>query len=251
MTSVLDTAKRVIPAAPEGWVIRGDDTYSLRTTICRDQETAPWGYEFMRYYQRVDDQEARTKLLASAGAEMAAQMEAKQPRLDAIMAKIQAMTPEALAAAQSGDYARVESINQEMAKASEEYKQIMEEGGTTEKMNAAAAEASRDVEMSVVVRVNSNFEFPAPEAERLPPPAGAQSAFRWSEKNGNVQEAHALVLLGQWQPRSEGGLQAVLPRNAAAPAAQALSVHLVADDSRLAPTLAGIDFNALAGTLAK
>ncbi len=251
MNAVLETAKKAIPAPPAGWVLRGDDSVSLATTICIDQEAGPWTYELMRYYQRVDDQEARNKILEKAATDLAAQMAAKQPRLDALMAKIQAQSQEAAAAAQSGDYTRIESINKEMQKTSEEYQKVVEEGGTTAKMNAAAAEASRDQEMSVVVRVNSGFEFPSPEAQRLPPPSGAQSAYRWSEKRGSVQEAHALVLLGQWQPSSEGGLQAKLSPNAAAPAAQAISVRVVTDESRLSPTLDATDFNALASTLVK
>ena len=61
----------------------------------------------------------------------------------------------------------------------------------------------------------------------------------------------ALVLLGPWQPRGEGGLQAAPPVDAAAPAAQVISVTVIADESRLAATLDAIDFAALAQSLSR
>jgi len=74
-----------LPDAPEGWVMQGDDQLSVPTGLCQDY--AIWPYQHTRYYQRVDDQEARDALIRESGERMMADINAKQPRLDAIMAK--------------------------------------------------------------------------------------------------------------------------------------------------------------------
>ncbi len=68
MTAVLQAAKKALPPAPTGWVIEGDDEISITTNLCQDYEAAPWVYHFNRTYQRIDDQEARDKIIADAAA---------------------------------------------------------------------------------------------------------------------------------------------------------------------------------------
>jgi hypothetical protein len=58
-------------------VILGDDQISVPSNICRDYERIPWNYEFVRYYQRVDDQDARNKVVADAAASAAAALKQK------------------------------------------------------------------------------------------------------------------------------------------------------------------------------
>lgn len=251
MMAVVDTAKKGLPPAPEGWVVRGEDSVTMPTTLCLDQEGAPWTYEISRSYYHAAVQEARNEVITSAAADMAAQMEAKQPRIDALTAKMNTLGAELAAAAEKADYARTEELGKQMQKLSDEYKAILEEGGTTEKMNAVAAEASRDLDMRIVVRVNALYASHGLNAEPLRPPAGAQSAFRWTEQGGGVSEGHALVLLGPWQPRGDGSLQAVPPANAPPPSAQVISVAVSADESRLASTLDAIDLSGLAQALSR
>ena len=251
MTRVLDTAKKSIPAPPAGWIVQGDDSITIPTSICMDQEAGPWTYEFMRYYQQVGDHEARNKLIMDAAAEMTAQMQAKQPRLDALMAKMNALSEQVAAAAQKQDYARIEELNKEIEVVSKEYTAVMEEGGTTEKMQAASAAASRDSSMSVTVRANSMWEHPSTNAETPPPPAGASFAYRWTEKQGDNDMSVLLVLLGPWQPNKDGGMQATPRAGAPAAAAQVISVRMSADPSRNSSVVDATDINAIAATLSK
>jgi hypothetical protein len=251
MVSVVEVAKKSLPAPPDGWALSGEDSVSMPKSLCRDQEEAPWLYELVRTYYHVAVQEERNRAVASAAEDMSAQMEAKQPQIDALTGKMSALSEEMGAAAQKGDFARTVELGKEMEKLSEEYKTLLEEGGTTEKMNAAAAEARRDLDMRLWVRVNALYEYPHPGAEVLPAPRGAQSAFRWSEQSGDLHQGHALVLLGAWQPKDEGGFHAAPAIDAAAPAAQVMSVTVIADDSRLPSILGAIDFGALATTLSR
>jgi hypothetical protein len=251
MMSVVETVKKALPEPPEGWVVRDEDDVSMPSSLCIDQESAPWSYSITRSYHHAAVQQERNDALTTAAADMASQLEAKQPRLDAVMAKMNALSAQITEAAQQNDFARTETLGKEVEKVGNEYKAILEEGGTTEKMQAAAAEASRDLDMRVVVRVNALYASHDPNAEALRPPTGTQSAFRWNDTNGDVTEGRALVLLGPWQPSSDGAVQAVPPANAPPPAAQAISVGVTADESRLDSTLDAIDFAALAQTLSR
>lgn len=246
MTAVLEAAKKALPTAAEGWVIPGDDQVSVPTNICRDYELEPWRYQFTRYYQRVDDQEARDQAIKVAAANMQADMAWKQPRLDALMAKMQVLADEQIAAAQKGDYARVEAVNQQLAAVQADYQKVADEGNTAAQNSAIFEEVSRDREMSISVEVNSRVESPGSGASNLRLPAGARYAFRWSATRGDVKEDHALILLGSWKPAAGGGLQ-LAPRADLAPAAaHGISISVVADANRLAPTVDRIAFGNLA-----
>jgi len=251
MTTVLQAAKKALPPAPTGWVIRGDDQISVTSNICRDYEAAPWSYRFNREYQRVDDQDARNRLIADAAAASAAALKLKQPRLDAIMARMNKLSQEQVALVQKGDMERAQAMNEEMAKLQDDYKKIIDEGDSDEQMAATLAEASRDMSMYIAVRVNANSETPDSSAKSLPLPAGARAAYRWSTTRENVNEDHALILLGQWQPTAEGSWKRVRHPNVTATAAQVISIDVQADPTRLAPTIASIDVKSLAMALAK
>lgn len=250
MTSVVDAAKKAMPAAPEGWVVSNEDSVSMPTSLCIDQEAAPWVYEVSRSYYHEAAQEARNQVMASAAADMSAQMEAKQPRLDALTAKMSEIGAEIAAAAQKSDFARAEALGKDLEKLSNEYQAVLEEGGATAKLNAAATEAGRDMSMTVVVRANALYEYPPAGAQAMPPPSGATSAFRWTDESVDRKESNALVLLGPWQPKGDGGFQAVPPAGAAAPSPQVISLRLIADESRISSMLGAIDFRTLSATLA-
>ena len=249
MTAVLEAAKQALPAAPEGWVILGDDQISVPRSICKDYELRPWSYDYTRYYQRVDDQEARNQKIRAAADNSAADMKRKQPRLDAIMAKVEALSNKQVAAIEKGDTAKAIAMNEEMAALQDEYKKVIDEGDTAEQNQAIFQEASRDLTMNIFVTVNSLSESPGHDATSLGLPTGAKSAFRWSTTRGDVQEDMALVLLGQWKPMTQSRSVLVSRSNVAAPAAHTIAVRVVADASRLAPTLDAIDFNRLANVV--
>ena len=250
MMAVLQAAKKALPPAPAGWVILGDDQISVPSNICRDYEGAPWNYHFNRSYQRVDDQEARNKVIADAAAISAAALEQKQPRLDAVMARMEKLSQAQMALVQKGDYAGAEAINVKMAKAEEDYKKILDEGDSAQQMASAVEKASRDMEMRIFVRVNTNSETPDSSARSLPLPPGARAAYRWSTIRGDVSEDHALILLGQWQPTAEGSWKRVRHPNVTPTAAQVISISIAADPNRLAPTIGSIDVKNMATAIA-
>ncbi len=186
MTTVLQVAKKALPPAPTGWVILGDDQISVTTSLCRDYEGAPWSYDFNRSYQRVDDQEARNKIIADAAAASQAALALKQPRLDAAMAKMEKIVAKQVALVEKGDMAGAQAINEEMAKAQEDYQKIMDEGDSQAQMNTSLAKASRDQSMFINVVVNSNQEVPDASAKKIPLPPGALAAFRWDTSRDQV-----------------------------------------------------------------
>jgi len=176
-------------------------------------------------------------------------MAAKQPRLDALMARVTELSAQIAEAAQKGDFARVETIQMEVEKVSAEYQRVWEEGGTLDRIEAASEEAGRDVEMSVVVAINSRHATAGAGASAMRLPTGAHAALRWTEDQGGLQLGHALVLFGAWRPSTQGGFE-FSPRAGAAPErAQTVSVSLQADESRMDSLADTIDFAAVAGAL--
>jgi len=246
VTAVLEAVKQALPPAPAGWIILGDDQISVPRSICKDFELRPWGYTFARSYQRVDDQAGREQLVKTAADNWQADMKKKQPRLDAIMARMEALTQKQVAAIQKGDSAKVIAMNEELAAVQAEYQAVVDEGDTAEQNDAIFQEASRDLTMNISVAVNSLSESPGSDATSLSLPAGVKSAFRWSTTRGDVHEDLALVLLGQWKPRTQSSSVLVPRGNVAALAAHAIAVRVVADAGRLDRTLDAIDFKGLA-----
>jgi hypothetical protein len=246
MTAVLQAAKKALPPAPTGWVILGDDQISVTTSLCRDYEGAPWSYQFNREYQRVDDQAARDKIIADAGAASNAAYELKKPRLDAAMARIEKISARQVALIQKGDMAGAVAIDDEMAKAQEDYKKILDEGDSEEQFAAAAAKAGHDMTMNINLAVNSNQAMPDASATSLALPPGARAAFQWNTTREQITEGHALILLGQWQRYADGSWKRVLHPEMAPTAAQVISINVTADPERLTAILGSIDVKSLA-----
>lgn len=246
VTAVLQAAKRALPPAPTGWVIVGDDQISVVSSLCRDYESAPWGYDFNRHYQRVDDQEARNKIIADAAAASAAAFKQKQPRLDAIRAKNEVLVNKQVALVQKGDMAGATALNEQIAALQAQYERIVNEGDSNAQLEAAMAEASRDQHMYISVQVNSNQVKPDNDAAVMPPPAGARAAFRWSNTQDGVTENHVLMLLGQWRSAADNVWKRVLHPEMAPTAAQVMSISVTADPDRIAGIISAIDVRTLA-----
>jgi hypothetical protein len=248
MTDVLAAVKKALPAAPTGWVLLGDDKFSVPTSLCRDLEASPWYYDYTRYYQRTDDQEARQKIIADAARKAAADQKLKQPRLDAIMGKMSKLSEQQGAALQKGDAKRAEAIGADIAKLQEEYKKVSDEGDSAQQFAAAADLAGRDMAMNIAVQVNGHRATPGDGSSGLPLPPGARAAIRWTQSK---KEDEALILLGDWKPGKEGFWESSPRAKLAMSSAHAIAIYVTADATRLAPTLKSIDFSSLAKLVSK
>ncbi len=245
-TAILQAVKSALPPAPAGWVIAGDDQISITTSLCRDYEGTPWSNHFGRSYTRVDDQEARDRIMADAAAVAAADQAKKQPRLDALMARMEQLTRTQVALIQKGDTAGATALNDEMARLQDQYQAVADEGDSQAQLNASFAEASRDQHMYIGVTVNSNQIRPGDGATVMPPPAGARNAWRWSDARDGVTEDHVLLLLGQWRPVAGGVWKRVLHPEMAPTATQVITIEVTADPGRIAGIVGAIDVRTLA-----
>jgi len=248
MTQVLETAKAALPGAPDGWIIGGYEEISVRQSTCMDDETTPWSYNISRTYNRTDNVDEREATEQAYAADMQAAQAAKQPRIDALMAKAQALGAEQGTAAARGDFARAEQINLEIDALSKELDRVLDEGNPQAQADALAAATLQDVEMSISVSVNQGAIFD-PAMEAAPAPANTRSAFRWQVTDGGITRAHALLLFGRWRPRAAGGVESDFSGDASPAVASAVAIHVIADPGRLDALLAGIDLGAIAGLL--
>lgn len=250
MMSVLETALDAMPPAPDGWVVASDDTLYVTPRVCRDHDSVPWRYDFSRKYDRVDDRDARTRILDDAAAHTSADMTSKQPRMDAVMERIQELSEAAVAAAEKGDYDTVDAINAEIQEASAEMERIMEEGGTLDRIDEATDAANLDTTIAIIVDVNSGHGLYGYGAEPTAVPPGADGAYRWTDTEGSNVNETRMVLFGRW--RTDGEAFDPVFRDGAAPtAAQVISIRITADESRIASVVDAFDFSALAAAVAR
>ena len=248
MLGVMEAAKAALPDAPAGWIIGGYEELSPIGSICKDGENTPWAYSFSRTFNRTDDQAARDQALADAGDKARAAQAARQPRTDALMARMQTLSAELSTAAQKGDQARVDALNREMEGISKEFDAMAAED---QPMIADVAKATMgDRTMSIAIAVNPGVVSNS-KMQKAAAPAGAHSAYRWSTSADGVKEGHAVVLLGAWQPSAEGGVASQRRGTSSSSAAHAVAVTVQADPARLDSLLDSIDFGAIAATVAR
>ncbi len=251
MTAILETVKKALPPAPTGWVILGDEQVSVPRSLCRDFELSPLGYGFTRNYQRVDDQEARDKIIEEAGAKSKAAMDLKQPRLDAIMARMEKLSQRQVALVEKGDLAGAAALGDDMDKIQQEYQKVIDEGDSEQQFQEAAERAGRDVVMTVSLEVNAGRASKMSDAITLPLPPGAKSALRWTTTGANSTGGGAQILLGLWRTAPTGGWVSMSRANHPLAAAHTMAINVNADASRIESAVGAIDFNALAKLLPK
>jgi hypothetical protein len=245
ITDALEAVRAALPPAPEGWVIRDEDEISPPANLCRDVELAPWTYDFARYYTNEAGGEARREAFEAAAAKAQASFEQKQPRLEAVQAKMQELIPKAVEAAQKNDTTQTQKLAAEMAKLQAELESINNEGGTNEQFDAATAELGRDAEISVRVVVNPRISPPADHYVAFSVP-GAQSAYRWDELEDNHHDGNALVRFGRFEPvAGSQSLEPVARSGVASPGVHAIEVRIVADVDRLSSVIEATNFEAL------
>jgi hypothetical protein len=248
MMGVMEAAKAALPGAPTGWVIGGYEVLSPIGRICQDFETTPWNYDFSRTFNRTDDQAARDQALADSRDQLRAAQAARQPRMDALMARMQTLGTEMQTAIQNGDQKRADALNKEMEQISKEFDAMAAADQPT--IDSVARTTMQDRTMSIGISVNPGSVSNA-NMTRATAPAGAHSAYRWSTSHEGITEAHALVLFGAWQPRGEGGMASQRRGNTPSAAAHAVAVTVDADPARLDSLMSSIDFGAIAAMVAR
>jgi hypothetical protein len=253
MTRALETARDALPPPPSEWVLVSDDQISVPAGFCMDQP-GPFSYSFGRAYgnRSPQKQQASEQATASAAALMQADLAKKKPKMDALMARMNALNQQAIAAAQAGDQAKADSINREIEKVSNELTALLDDPGAAAQIQTAGAESLRDIQIDIGVRVNPASAVMPAAAKSLIRPAGASAAMSWTTQHEGVTTGHALLLIGRWQQNPPGKGWSPVPARAAptvAPGWYAVEIH--ADPTRLEPLIRGIDTAALAATLAR
>ena len=253
MTAILEIAKRSLPPAPAGWQIGGYEEISVIGSICRDYEAKPWSYGITRTYDRVDDREARDNKFRDAAAQANTEQAKKQPRMDAVMKKMEALSARQVALIQKGDMAGAQKLSYDMEKLQAEYQKIADEGPGEAIIAAAGKEMARDTTMSISVRVNTMAQQKPTGATNFTPPAGAAIAQRWIQAGDEAKsdEGHALVMFGTWRTGPPTQWTAPARTGAVPTAAHVIAVEFTGDPARIDPMIQAIDFQGLKTAFSK
>lgn len=249
MTGVLQAVKDALPAPPAGWVIQSQETISVPQSWCQDYAQVPLEYGFTRHYRRVDDAEQRQKLLDDQSARLVEAYKQKQPRLEAIQAKMEKLNAQQIALLQKGDIAGSEKYSTQIAALQEEYRRVADEGVDTAAMNAVGKEVNRDLEMTISVSVNPLTASIPADAKPIPAPAGAKSAHRWHVEDESHSNDHVVCHFGTWFKRPDGTFQPMPRQGAPFSAAHGLTVEITAAPERVTQTMATVDFARFASIL--
>jgi hypothetical protein len=210
----------------------------------------PWTYSYTRHYSRVEGAEERERAVAAAGEKLRAAAAARQPQVDAYMARMNELSTRYAEAVTSGDEARVQAANLEMEQFKVEYERFISEDDSAKVFEAATAKYYMDLEMSVGVTVNPTRESPQDGAQPLTVP-GAASAYQWIS-DAERGDGGALLLFGEWQPSPSGyGLEAVTPDGAAPEKPHAISIRINAHKDRIPAMIEATDIEAVAALLAR
>ena len=251
MTNVLKAAQSALPPAPEGWIIVEDTAHeiSVPAHICGDVEKAPWVYGLARTYRNSTGGEAQQQSLEDQAARQRAAMQERQPRLDALQAKMQKIMQQQIALNQKQDYKGAEALQPQLKAAEKEHEKLMNEVYNPAAMAAAGKVLSKDRELFISVRVNPRNEDVGPGATAIAPPAGGKSALRWHVEDENESNDHALYMFGAWKQSPDGRWQQTARAGAAPPSAHGVAVQVRGDPERVTQTIAKIDFTKVAATV--
>jgi hypothetical protein len=247
ITAILEIAKAALPPAPAGWQIGGYEEISVVGSVCRDTETKPWSYGISRTYNRVDDREARDKKFREAAVQANAAQATKQPRMDAVMKKMSALSARQVALIQKGDTAGATKLNADMEKLQKEFQTIADEGNSEALIAAAGKEMARDSTMSISIRVNTMSVHKRPGSTNIALPPGAFLAQRWvePEDEDDNAEGHGIVLFGTWRTGPPTQWTAPARAGAVPTAAHVISIDFEGDPSRIEPMLQAINYPTL------
>jgi hypothetical protein len=242
MNSVLQTVKDAMPAPPAGWVIGGDDSFSVPQSLCQDYALVPLDYGFGRLYRQVGDADRRQKLIDDQSARLGEAYKQKQPRLEAIQAKMEKLNAQQITLLQKGDFAGAEKFSTQIAALQEEYRKVADEGNDPAAMDAASKEMNRDLELTISVRVNPMTASVPTEAKPMTAPAGAKSAWRWHVEDSSQSTDHALYHFGSWFKRPDGSFQPSVRQGAPFSAAHGLTLEITGDPERVTQTITALNF---------
>ena len=247
MTAILQIAKASLPPAPAGWQIGGYEEISVIDSVCPDDEAKPWSYGISRTYNRVDDREARDKKFRETAVQVNAAQATRQPRMDAVMKQMEALTKRQVALMQKGDMAGATKLNPEMEKLQKQYQAIAEEGNSEAIISAAGKEMTRDTIMSISIRINTMSVYKRAGSTNVTLPAGAAIAQRWVEPEDEDDNAkgHGIVLFGTWRTGPPDRWTAPARAGAGPTGAHVISIDFEGDPSRIEPMLAAVNYQNL------
>jgi hypothetical protein len=249
MTAVLQTVKDAMPEPPAGWVIGGDDSISVPQSLCQDYALVPLDYGMGRLYRQVGDAEHRQKLIDDQSARLVEAYKQKQPRLEAIQARVEKLNAQQVALLQKGDFAGAEKYSTQIAALQEEYQSVADEGNDPAAMDAVSKEMKRDLELTISVRVNPMTASDPAGAKPMAAPAGAKSAWRWHVEDESQSTDHALYYFGTWFKRPDGTFQPSVRQGAPFSAAHGFTLEIIGDPERVTQTISAFDFEKAASAL--
>ncbi len=167
-------------------------------------------------------------------------MQERQPRLDAVQAKMQKIMQQQIALNQKQDYEGAENLQPQLKAAEKEYEKLMNEVYDPAAMAATDKEFNKDLEMFISVRVNpATKTVGAGRHRHRAARRRANRLIAGTSRTRHESNDHALYLFGAWKQSPDGRWQQTARAGAAPPSAHGVAVQVTgrsgarhADDRR-------------------
>jgi hypothetical protein len=252
MGAVMTASLRALPPAPAGWVItHSDETPDPPKWVCAELVRRPWACSYTRHYSQTAKTSGPDAKVAQSYEALQKDAAAKQPKLDALMAKITKLNEQIVALVQKGDYAGMQPLSEQRDKLQAEYERIANASDATAGFEAAVAEQNQDSGFNITIDLNPDLEYEGEGATLLPTPSGAQTAFQYHYVAKEEDITIAVVLFGTWHKADATRWVIVAKPGVRLSAPHAIAVVIRAAHERVASVLAAIDYSALAAQLGK
>lgn len=245
---VLKGFEKAMPKGPEGW------TETERTEVKAPERMGVGAMGPLRVYYgaRWEDQAARAASNEKLMKESQSIPMPDQAAMDAMNAEMESLGQKMAEAAQKGDMATIQKLQQEADAITQKHQK------TFAPMDARMREIQQSMptDISIAIRFEANnFEQTLYNVTRQSPVSGL-TVYRVEEKEGEGEPrpGTSYVFLGDWQPRDQGEyllIRAEARADIPPASVQTIMVTVRGDDARARKMLDAVDWSSLKGLLGK
>jgi hypothetical protein len=252
LAAAMAASLRALPRAPAGWVItNGGETPDAPDSVCAEDVRKPWAYSYTREYSQKAKTAGTDAKVVQAGEALQKESAAKQPRLDALMAKITRLNEQIVSLVQKGDIATAEPLIAQRDKLQEEYERIANASDAKAGFEAAVADQVQDSGFDITIDINLEMEYAGEGASPLPTPRSAQAAFQYHRVAKEEDATVAVVLFGAWRKADNNHWLLAARPGLRLSATHGIAIVVHSAPERAASVLAAIDYPTLAAQIGK
>ncbi len=246
----LNTVKKAMPPAPEGWIIAGETKIQTDPPDRVSADIAGFQAVYRIAYRRIvgvrEEQQRLDDLFAESSNR---NREAAKPRIDEL---IRQQTETSLAlrkATRRRNQAEMERLNNELDENGRKMRAVHENVDRKISLDVAP-HLVKDAEASILVSLN-DASADLPQGEPLKVPRAAYALRKEGERAGltSWREGKTLILFGAWEPVKEGRYRTKADPSSFPSKVRTVKIVITGDRKRAEDLIGKIDIRAILGLM--